>query len=362
MKIKIFGAGSIGNHLAQASRRAGWDVSVVDRDPKALERMRTDIYPKRYGAWDNAIGLFTTDKEPKGGFDVVFIGTPPHVRLDIAMDVLKEKPRLIQLEKPAFPPFMGKKEEKRIGKFLSELKAGGTRCVVGYEYVLGSGVKQIEDFISSGGIGTADVLEVAFRENWSGILKAHSWLSGPQDSYLGFWKKGGGASGEHSHAIHFWQHFSDISGLGKISEVSSSMDMVKNESTEFDKACFMTVRTDRGFLGRIVQDVVTEPFLLSMRIQGNLGFAEWKKYLDKDRGVVEEINLNSVKYVRALIRPDDFFHEIQHIGKILDGTISAEASPISIDSGISALAVLTAAHKSDKANSAFQKVVLPAAA
>ena len=39
-KVKIYGAGSIGNHLAQASRRVGWDVAVVDPDAKALDRMK----------------------------------------------------------------------------------------------------------------------------------------------------------------------------------------------------------------------------------------------------------------------------------------------------------------------------------
>ena len=46
MKVKIIGAGSIGNHLAQASRRMGWDVLVVDVDPKALGRMKNENFPK----------------------------------------------------------------------------------------------------------------------------------------------------------------------------------------------------------------------------------------------------------------------------------------------------------------------------
>ena len=85
MRVKIFGAGSIGNHLSQASRRMGWEVIVVDRDPAALERMRTDIYPKRYGAWDAAIEQFASGKEPKGGFDIIFIGTPPDTHMALAL-------------------------------------------------------------------------------------------------------------------------------------------------------------------------------------------------------------------------------------------------------------------------------------
>ena len=67
MKAKIFGAGSIGNHLAQAARRVGWDVMVVDPDREALRRMKEDIYPARYGKWDDSILQFVLGKEPKSG-------------------------------------------------------------------------------------------------------------------------------------------------------------------------------------------------------------------------------------------------------------------------------------------------------
>ena len=66
-KIKIIGAGSIGNHLANAARNLGWDVVVCDIDPEALERMRFDIYPKRYGSWDDKIRLHSVKQAPTGG-------------------------------------------------------------------------------------------------------------------------------------------------------------------------------------------------------------------------------------------------------------------------------------------------------
>ena len=43
MKVKIHGAGSIGNHLAQASRRMGWSVHICDVDSKALERTKNKL-------------------------------------------------------------------------------------------------------------------------------------------------------------------------------------------------------------------------------------------------------------------------------------------------------------------------------
>ena len=55
--VKIYGAGSIGNHMANASRAIGMKVDVVDIDEAALNRMKCDIYPSRYGAWDENISL-----------------------------------------------------------------------------------------------------------------------------------------------------------------------------------------------------------------------------------------------------------------------------------------------------------------
>ena len=61
MRVKVIGAGSIGNHLSHAARSLGWSVDLIDSDPAALERTRAQIYPSRYGSWDEAIGLFRSE-------------------------------------------------------------------------------------------------------------------------------------------------------------------------------------------------------------------------------------------------------------------------------------------------------------
>ncbi len=60
--------------------------------------------------------------------------------------------------------------------------------------------------LGAGSIGN-HLAHAARRLGWRVTLcdldnAAHPWLAGPQDSYLGFWRRGGGASGEHSHAIY----------------------------------------------------------------------------------------------------------------------------------------------------------------
>ena len=48
--IKIIGAGSIGNHLANASRALGWNVILTDADP--VQYAMGDLVQARIvGAW-----------------------------------------------------------------------------------------------------------------------------------------------------------------------------------------------------------------------------------------------------------------------------------------------------------------------
>ncbi len=61
-RVKIFGAGSIGNHLGHACRGLGWQVTICDIDAQALRRTRVEIYPARYGAWDDGIRLAAVDE------------------------------------------------------------------------------------------------------------------------------------------------------------------------------------------------------------------------------------------------------------------------------------------------------------
>ena len=162
---------------------------MVDADPKALERMKNDIYPKRYGAWDDSIKLFTPDKEPKGGFDIIMLGTPPDVRMKLALEALKENPKLLHLEKPLCAPDL-----KGVDEFRAELrKHPETIVVVGYDNAVGQALEEFAKMLRDKVVGNILTLDVEFREHWRGIFGAHPWLAGPWETYLGYWKRGGGA-------------------------------------------------------------------------------------------------------------------------------------------------------------------------
>ena len=81
MKARVFGAGSIGNHITHALRKIDYEVEVVDIDEAALSRMEKKIYPSRYGEWDNSINLLMSPS--KSHVDLEVIGTPPDYHAEI---------------------------------------------------------------------------------------------------------------------------------------------------------------------------------------------------------------------------------------------------------------------------------------
>jgi predicted dehydrogenase len=344
MKVKIIGAGSIGNHLTQACRRMGWSVCIVDADPKALLRMKNDIYPTRYGAWDNSIKQYTPDTAPRGGFDIIMIGTPPHVRMAVALEMLAEKPKILQLEKPLCAPF-----DKNLRKFVAACKKQKTtKVIVGYDHSVAKAMHRVAELIANRITGEVKTIDVEFREHWDGIFKAHPWLKGPQDTYLGYWKKGGGSSGENSHALHLWQYLARISGFGVWKKMSAAMKMEKDGKVEYDSLAAFLFETDKKKIGRVVQDVVTKPTRKWARVQGENGFVEWiggghptggdiVHFAGADGVIKEEIFEKN--------RPDDFYQETLHIQDILCGNVSTQDSPLSFESALSVMSVLETAWK-----------------
>jgi predicted dehydrogenase len=342
-RIKIYGAGSIGNHLAHASRRLGWEVTVCDVSSSALQRMQHEIYPSRYGRWDDAIRLFLNQDAPAGGFDHIFIGTPPEAHLPLALQALDEKPQTIIIEKPVCPPALEHAQElwERSGE-------RDIRMYVGYDHVVGKATEQVERLIASGDFGMIQTLDVEFREHWGGIFAAHPWLSGPSDSYLGFWERGGGASGEHSHAINLWQHFAHTVGAGPVVEVDARVRYVAEGTAWYDDLCLINLRTERGLVGRVVQDVVTRPHRKRARIQGTEGTIEWICNYNPDGDAVRLLRPGKPDELITLPkrRPDDFLRELEHIEA--DLRTAGSDSGIRLERGLDTMLVVAAAHRSEQ--------------
>lgn len=339
-RIKIYGAGSIGNHLANASRRLGYEVVVCDQNEDALARMKNEIYPGRYGAWDESIQLFKNEDAPRGDFDLIHIGTPPTVHVPLAMDALRQNPRAILIEKPLCMPDLHGAQE-----LWEAAQSGSTRVFVGYDHAVGKSARKVEELLPQ--LGEIQTLDVEFREHWAGIFAAHPWLSGPQDTYLGYWRKGGGASGEHSHAIHLWLHFANIIGAGKVTEVDAMVEYRTDGAAEYDTLCLINARTQSGFTGRIVQDVVTLPTRKWAKLQGKERAIEWHANYNPQGDAVVQTQAGRDNEVLLLpkTRPEDFIAELQHIESRLE---DGQSSPLDLELGLDAMMLVAAAHKSEQ--------------
>lgn len=343
-RVKVYGAGSIGNHLANASRRKGWSVDICDKDPAALERTREMIYPGRYGTWDSNIGLFTDEKMPVRDYDLIVIGTPPDSHMQLARQAIKEKPKAILVEKPVCTPDLSGAQA-----MYEEAADANVAVFVGYDHAVSKSAMLMSRLLREQAIGPIDTLDVEFREFWGGIFAAHPWLNGPADTYLGFWERGGGSCGEHSHALNLWQSFAFAAGAGRVTEVSANLQYVDDGKVNYDKLCLVELHTEHGLLGRVVQDVVTRPTRKWGRAQGADGYMEWLcgakpntdcVILANDEG---EISTTDFRKTRA----DDFIEELDHIEAMLALGETAK-SPIAIERGLDSMLVIAACHKSSK--------------
>jgi predicted dehydrogenase len=340
--VKIHGAGSIGTHLAHASRRLGWDVTVCDIDERALARMHDDLYPQRYGSWDPAIRLFHSKDVPRGGFDVIFVGTPPDVHVPLAIEALAEQPLAVIIEKPLCAPGLD-----RMFELQARARSGRSAVFIGYDHVVGRAARRASALMADGAVGEIETIDVEFREHWEGIFGAHHWLRGPADTYLGHWRRGGGASGEHSHAINLWQHFARVSGKGRVREVSATMQYRTVNGAEHDTLCIATLTTEGGLVGRVVQDVITRPATKRATIQGVAGRIEWVcgHSAEGDAVVLRRPGrADEVEIIRKT-RPDDFIEELRYIDAALDG---APGEDLALDRGIDTMLVVAAAHASHR--------------
>ena len=340
-KVKILGAGSIGNHLAHACRRQGWQVSICDPDPAALKRTREDIYPARYGSWDDDIRLAAPAELAREIFDLVIIGTPPDTHMALACQELRRQPpKVLLIEKPVCTPALEAADE-----LLQLQEETGTFVAVGYNHTLTAHSRRAAELLAGGFLGETLTISAAFREYWGGIFKAHPWLAGPEDSYLGFKERGGGAGGEHSHAVSIWQFFARLAGAGRIVEVGAMLDMVSDGELDYDRIFLLNVRTETGLCGSIIQDVVTEPPQKTARLQGERGFLEWQVNFDSGHDALRYAAVDGkiCEELFAKTRPDDFAGEIAHLGEILASGAS-DFSPISLQAGLDTMLVVAAAH------------------
>jgi predicted dehydrogenase len=90
------------------------------------------------------------------------------VRTKVALEALKEKPRLMLLEKPLSFPF-----DPNLKKFVAAAKKQKTIVLVGYDHAVAKSINRVAELLKKKSIGEPLTLDVEFREHWQGIFKAH---------------------------------------------------------------------------------------------------------------------------------------------------------------------------------------------
>lgn len=171
MKVKIIGCGSIGNHYANVYVNRDHKVFVTDKDPKALNRMVSTIYPNRYGKWDNRIEIIDSNDDNEN-YDLTFIGTPPASHLSEAIKILKKNnSKIIHIEKP-----VSLINDKNLYKFNVLRKKSKILILNGYNLNYSKPVSKVLELINKNNLGKLLYLNTNVREHWEGIFKAHPWI------------------------------------------------------------------------------------------------------------------------------------------------------------------------------------------
>jgi predicted dehydrogenase len=340
-RVKVIGAGSIGNHLGHGCRTLGMDVTICDIDRSALERAREVIYPNRYGSWDEAIRLATPDELVGEDFDIVIVGTPPATHLKVATAELETtRPGVILIEKPLAHP-----SSSDIEAFLAVAEKSSTRVLVGYNQRLKPNTKHFVQLANTLDLGPLVALSSNMLESWDGILKAHFWMKSERDSYLAFTDQGGGALLEHSHALNLFLYFADVLGQGRVTDVVADIEWVSHEDGRYDRDSALSLTLESGLVGTVRQDLHTWPASKEAIATFEKGALLWSMGDSSDR---VEHRSTSGELIEAWdfpkTRPDDFIGELEHLRSVWENPTSE--SPIGLPEGLAVMDLILAAFES----------------
>lgn len=326
-KILIIGAGSIGNHFANACRKLGYNISVTDISSKSLRLMKTKIFPKRYKTWDQNIKLVShTDlKESlkKNTYDLAIIGTPPDTHLQIFNQIKYYNIKNILIEKPLCS---FKQNENLFLRYPKNLKV-----FCGYNHSVS---KSFNYFVKKIQNKKFSFIKVNWNESWHGILGAHFWMKNEYDSYLGDYKMGGGALQEHSHGLHLMLIVSKILKININRKKIKSISMLKSlRKKKYDVLNLINYISNKVSLFLEI-NLINNPPIKNLICFSNRRTLEYVvNYRPGFDAVIEVIDNKSKVKLFKKDRSSDFIDEIQHIFSI-KSKLQYQLSPINLKYGI----------------------------
>jgi len=337
MRVLIFGAGSIGNHMAFACHKLKLEIFVTDVNPKALNRMQNIIFPRRYGFWSKKINLinFKNLKKYKNFFfDLIIIGTPPKFHLSIFFFINnKLKFDKVLIEKPLTNIF--NKSLEKIKKFNNK------KIFIGYNHSISKSfsffLKNIKKTLKSHKL---KVVNINWNESWHGIMNAHFWLKSIKKSYLSKFKDGGGALQEHSHGLHLAFILNKLTRSNFFKSMKSNVIFEKKKIENYDYETTV-ISKNKNILFKYNTNLYSGSTNKSIELifdKFNLiWICNFKKNFDLVR-ISKNNNLYKEKFFKKT-RSSEFENELKHIIKIKSFKNFIK-SPIQLFNGIKVQEIL----------------------
>jgi predicted dehydrogenase len=306
MDIKIIGSGSAGNHMAFALEKFAKTITMSDISKKALKRSKYQVYIPRYKKWSKKINQLIEGKDLKNDYDGIVIASPPSTHLNLLKKNIN-KSNFFLIEKPICEP--NKKTINNFKKIINKYKNKIFLC--GYNHRLFPSTILLKKILKKEK-NQFNYVEIKFKENTDGFLKAHNWYKSLSDSYLSNSKKGGGALSEHSHGINLCQHLFDDKFNYKL--INKDINFLKNNNSNYDKTSNL-IFSNKNKIINIFQNFETKPTEKEIIVSGNKFFVKLiYNYRNSDDKVIHYNKKNKLKklYIFRKKRADDFIYEAKY--------------------------------------------------
>lgn len=312
--FKIIGCGSAGNHIAYGLKQYAKQIVMSDTNYKNLLRSKNQIYIKRYKIWNKNIELIIENNDKNKKYDALIISTPPKTHLKLLKKNIN-KSDVFLIEKPLCEPNLRtiNEFEKLIKRYKNKL------FLCGYNHRLFPSTQKLLEIIKKNKLEKdISVIEVNFKENTSGFLKAHKWFNSLSDSYLSKTSLGGGSLLEHSHALNLGQLLVN-DNLKQLKLFDSNMNFLKTKNQFYDYDTKLDFVSGSKLI-KIQQNFTTLPVEKNIKIFGKGFYIEliynYKNSDDKIKFFNKK--LKKVKnYYFNKTRADDFMYEAVFLKKIL---------------------------------------------
>ena len=307
MNIKIIGSGSAGNHMAYALQKLTDKIVLTDLSVEALKRSKNKIYIPRYKKWNKKIDLVIEGDDKNNFYDAIVIASPPNSHLTLIKKNIN-KSKIFLVEKPICEP--NKKTINDFEKIINKYKDKVFLC--GYNHRLFPSTILLKKILKQEK-NNFDFMEIKFKENTEGFLKAHNWYKSLSESYLSNSKKGGGALSEHSHGLNLCQYMLNDDFNFKL--INKDIRFLKNNNSNYDESSNLTFSKKNKVIN-IFQNFTTKPTEKEITISGNNFFVKliynYKNSNDRIIYYNKKNRLNKI-YNFKKKRSDDFIYEAKHL-------------------------------------------------